>query len=174
MSLRRGVVVAHKEMMVAEGIAAALTRYPSVVPVVATTSVDALARLTDRAQAVALDPEIPGAEEAARQLRRDGIRVVFIGGVGDDEGIRVSTGMPVASLASALIPATGRRAPAPLPLTKRQREILALVAQGLAGKQVARHLGISPKTVERHKTKMFARLGVPNQTAAVSLAMTRE
>ncbi len=174
MSLRRGVVVAHKEMMVAEGIAAALTRYPSVAPVVATTSVDALARLTDRAQAVALDLEIPGAEEAARQLRRDGIRVVFIGGVGDDEGIRVSTGMPVASLASALIPATGRRAPAPLPLTKRQREILALVAQGLAGKQVARHLGISPKTVERHKTKMFARLGVPNQTAAVSLVMTGE
>jgi DNA-binding NarL/FixJ family response regulator len=68
----------------------------------------------------------------------------------------------------------GSGAGSPLPLTERQREILALVAQGLAGKQVARHLGISPKTVERHKTRIFARLGVPNQTAAVSLALTGE
>jgi DNA-binding CsgD family transcriptional regulator len=32
---------------------------------------------------------------------------------------------------------------------------------------VARHLGISPKTVEVHKTRIFAKLGVPNQAAAV-------
>ena len=41
----------------------------------------------------------------------------------------------------------------------------------MSGKQVARHLGISPKTVEHHKTRIFAKLGVPNQTAAVTLAM---
>jgi DNA-binding CsgD family transcriptional regulator len=160
--------------MVAEGVAAALSRYPNVAPVAATTSVEELARWADRVQAVALDPYLAGAEEAAVQLRRKGVRVVFLGGSGDDDGLRVSTGMPVASLASALVPMSGPSTSSPLPLTERQREILALVAQGLAGKQVARHLGISPKTVERHKTRIFARLGVPNQTAAVSLALTGE
>ena len=174
MSMRLGTVVAHREMMVAEGVAAALSRYPHVAPVAAATSVDELERWADRVQAVALDPYLPGAESTAKQLRRRGIRVVFLGGSGDDDGLRVSTGMPVASLAAALVPGNGSNGHAPLPLTDRQREILALVAQGLAGKQVARHLGISPKTVERHKTRIFARLGVPNQTAAVSLALTGE
>ncbi len=172
MSLRLGTVVAHRETMVAEGVAAALSRYPNVAPVAATTSVEELIGWADRIQAVALDPYLPGAGAAAAQLRRKGVRVVFLGGSGEDDGLRVSTGMPVASLASALSPSNGSGASSPLPLTERQREILALVAQGLAGKQVARHLGISPKTVERHKTRIFARLGVPNQTAAVSLALT--
>jgi DNA-binding CsgD family transcriptional regulator len=174
-SLRLGTVVAHREMMVAEGVAAALSRYPHVAPVAAATSVDQLDKWADRIQAIALDPYLPGAEEAAGRLRRKGVRVVFLGGSGEDDGLRVSTGMPVASLAAALVPTNGNgSSSAPLPLTERQREILALVAQGLAGKQVARHLGISPKTVERHKTRIFARLGVPNQTAAVSLALTGE
>jgi DNA-binding CsgD family transcriptional regulator len=173
-SMRLGTVVAHREMMVAEGVAAALSRYPHVAPVAATTCVEDLAKWADRVQAVALDPSLPGAEEAAARLRGQGVRVVFLGGSGEDDGLRVSTGMPVASLASALVPANGSSPSSPLPLTERQREILALVAQGLAGKQVARHLGISPKTVERHKTRIFARLGVPNQTAAVSLAMAGE
>jgi len=173
MSLRLGTVVAHRETMVAEGVAAALSRYSNVAPVAATTSVEELIGWADRIQAAALDPYLPGAEAAAAQLRRKGVRVVFLGGSGEDDGLRVSTGLPVASLASALSPPTnGSGAASPLPLTERQREILALVAQGLAGKQVARHLGISPKTVERHKTRIFARLGVPNQTAAVSLALT--
>jgi len=166
--------VAHRETMVAEGVAAALSRFPNVAPVGATTSVEELAKWADRVQAVALDPYLPGAEEAAAELRLKGVRVVFLGGSGEDDGFRVSTGMPVASLASALVPSSGPSPTSPLPLTERQREILALVAQGLAGKQVARHLGISPKTVERHKTRIFARLGVPNQTAAVSLALTGE
>jgi DNA-binding CsgD family transcriptional regulator len=174
MSIRLGTVVAHREMMVAEGVAAALSRYPHVAPVAAATSVDELEKWSDRVQAVALDPYLPGAEPAAAQLRRKGVRVVFLGGSGDDDGLRVSTGMPVASLAAALVPGNGSNGHSPLPLTDRQKEILALVAQGLAGKQVARHLGISPKTVERHKTRIFARLGVPNQTAAVSLALTGE
>jgi DNA-binding NarL/FixJ family response regulator len=174
MSIRRGTIVAHREMMVAEGVAAALSRYPHVTPVAAATSAEELAKWGDRVQAVALDPYLPGAEVAAAQLRRKGVRVVFLGGSGEDDGLRVSTGMPIASLASALVPGNGSGASTALPLTERQREILALVAQGLAGKQVARHLGISPKTVERHKTRIFARLGVPNQTAAVSLALTGE
>ncbi|MGH2769195.1 MAG: response regulator transcription factor, partial [Actinomycetota bacterium] len=59
----------------------------------------------------------------------------------------------------------------PRTLTQREGEVLELVSRGLAGKQVARYLGISPKTVEQHKTRIFAKLGVSNQTAAVSLAL---
>ena len=52
--------------------------------------------------------------------------------------------------------------------------MLSLAAQGLSGKQVARVLGISPKTVEHHKTRAFAKLGVPNQAAAVAALMEEE
>jgi DNA-binding NarL/FixJ family response regulator len=85
-------------------------------------------------------------------------------------GARDSTRSPVSVLAAALVPGYGSghtkdgRARS---LTPRERDVLTLVARGLAGKQVARHLGISPKTVEQHKTRIFAKLGVPNQAAAV-------
>lgn len=87
--------------------------------------------------------------------------------------MRVSKGSTVSILAAALVPGI-HEAPASRlnrSLTGREREILHLVSRGLAGKQVARHLGISPKTVEHHKTRIFAKLGVSNQTAAVTLAM---
>jgi DNA-binding CsgD family transcriptional regulator len=59
-------------------------------------------------------------------------------------------------------------------LTAREEQILRLVSRGLAGKQVARQLGISPKTVERHKTRIFAKLGVANQAAAVNVAFATD
>jgi DNA-binding NarL/FixJ family response regulator len=45
--------------------------------------------------------------------------------------------------------------------------VLRLVGKGFSGRQVAKQLEISPKTVERHKTRIFKKLGVPNQAAAV-------
>jgi DNA-binding NarL/FixJ family response regulator len=51
-------------------------------------------------------------------------------------------------------------------LTVRQREILALVAQGAADKQIASVLGISTATVQKHVAHVLTRLGVPNRAAA--------
>jgi DNA-binding CsgD family transcriptional regulator len=51
---------------------------------------------------------------------------------------------------------------------------MRLVSRGLVGKQIARQLGISPKTVERHKTRIFAKLGVANQAAAVNVAFATD
>ena len=51
-------------------------------------------------------------------------------------------------------------------LTPREREVLELVARGLASKQIARRLGISEKTVKTHLTHVYQRLGVTDRTQA--------
>ena len=170
----RTVVVAHREIMVAEGIASALSRFPEITAIGVATSAEEGEAQGERADAVALDLTLAGAHRAARRLRRKGVRVVLLGDgpPEEDEGVRVSTKSPVAALASALVPGSGLPKRPARGLTERQQQILRLVSQGLAGKQVARQLGISPKTVEHHKTRIFSKLGVPNQAAAVSLAVS--
>ena len=56
-------------------------------------------------------------------------------------------------------------------LTPRQTEILRLVAAGKTTKEVARVLGISPKTVEFHRAQIMDRIGVHNVTALTRYAM---
>lgn len=51
-------------------------------------------------------------------------------------------------------------------LTDREREVLALVAKGLANKQIARSLGITERTVKAHLTSVFQRIGVTDRTSA--------
>jgi DNA-binding NarL/FixJ family response regulator len=97
----------------------------------------------------------------------------MIGGAppGDDGegGVVVPVDAPVDRLASALAPGTAPRPSRDEALSSREAQVLRLAARGMAGKQIARALGISPKTVEQHKTRAFKRLGVPNQAAAVAV-----
>lgn len=51
-------------------------------------------------------------------------------------------------------------------LSPREREVLALVAQGMSNRLVARRLGISEKTVKTHLTAIFAAIGVTDRLAA--------
>jgi DNA-binding NarL/FixJ family response regulator len=51
-------------------------------------------------------------------------------------------------------------------LTPRETEVLRLVRQGLANKQIARRLGISERTVKAHLTSAFQRIGVVDRTQA--------
>lgn len=51
-------------------------------------------------------------------------------------------------------------------LSKREREVLALVAEGLPNKLIARRLEISEKTVKTHLTSVFQRIGVSDRTQA--------
>lgn len=60
---------------------------------------------------------------------------------------------------------------APLGLTPRQAEVLALVASGATNKQIAAALGISPGTVRVHLEQVFERLGVGTRTAAAARAL---
>lgn len=168
----RAVVVAHREALAAEGIAAALARYPGLVPVGVATSALEAERCALRADAVAIDARIPGAQAAVGRLRKRGLRVVLIGGAlpDDDEGgVVVAVDAPVDELASAIAPGVRPARAGGARLSAREDQVLRLAAKGMAGKQIGRVLGISPKTVEQHKTRAFKRLGVPNQAAAVAI-----
>jgi DNA-binding NarL/FixJ family response regulator len=67
--------------------------------------------------------------------------------------------------ASEVLGARTRARPA-ADLTAREREVLELLADGLANKQIARKLGISEKTVKTHLTSVFQRIGVTDRTQA--------
>jgi DNA-binding NarL/FixJ family response regulator len=51
-------------------------------------------------------------------------------------------------------------------LSGRERQVLALVATGLANKQIARRLEITERTVKAHLTSVFQQLGVTDRTQA--------
>jgi HD-GYP domain-containing protein (c-di-GMP phosphodiesterase class II) len=59
----------------------------------------------------------------------------------------------------------------PAGLSERECEVLGLVAQGLATKQVARRLGISPKTCDHHIQRVYAKAGVSTRAGATLFAL---
>ena len=73
---------------------------------------------------------------------------------------------PLAPKAAAALLAARSAATPPHDLTDREREVLSLVATGLANKQIARRLGISEKTVKGHLTQVFQTIGVTDRTQA--------
>jgi DNA-binding CsgD family transcriptional regulator len=169
----RAVVIAHRQRMYAEGLRAALAKFPAIAPTAAVTAARQLDGLAARADAVAIDAELPGAVAVAARMRYAGLRVVWIGPVdADNDEVRIAPEAPVSALAEALVP--GSVKPTSTPLSVQQRRILSLVAQGMTAKQVARSLAISVKTVEQHKHRIFKKLGVPNQAAAVRVALSHD
>jgi DNA-binding NarL/FixJ family response regulator len=65
------------------------------------------------------------------------------------------------------------RSPAPEALTARETEVLALVARGGTNAEIGRELFISEATVKTHLLRAFAKLGVDDRTAAVTVAIER-
>ena len=59
----------------------------------------------------------------------------------------------------------------PAGLTEREVEVVGLLARGLQTKQVARMLGISPKTADHHIQNAYAKIGVSTRAAATLFAM---
>ena len=56
------------------------------------------------------------------------------------------------------------------PLTPREVEVLALVAEGLSNARIATVLVVSPHTVHRHVSNVLTRLDCPTRAAAVATA----
>ncbi len=70
---------------------------------------------------------------------------------------------------SALAEANGH-APMVAGLTTRELEVLALAAEGLANKQIAQRLWVTPKTIKFHLSNVFRKLDVANRTEATHQA----
>ena len=53
-------------------------------------------------------------------------------------------------------------------LTPRERDVLALLAEGLSNKRAARDLGVSESTVKFHVQALYSKLGVQSRAGAVA------
>ena len=98
-------------------------------------------------------------EEAGRELRADADR-----GTLDPAAVD-------AVLAAAGQATDRRRGGGPAGLTSREGDVLGLLAQGFANKEIARRLTISPKTVGNHIERIYTKLGVTNRASAAMRAM---
>jgi DNA-binding NarL/FixJ family response regulator len=87
--------------------------------------------------------------------------------------LRVAPVLEVASVGGALPQLASAVDPR---LTAREAEVLSLVATGLTDHQIARRLGVRPRTVSKHLEHVYSKLGVTNRLAAlraVSAGMKR-
>ncbi len=75
------------------------------------------------------------------------------------------------SVATRLV--TRMRAPVAESLSRRETEVLALVAKGRTNAEIGRELFISETTVKTHLIRIFGKLGVSDRTAAVTTALER-
>ena len=149
-----------------------------------------------RPDVVLMDLVMPGVDgvEATRQISRScpGVQVVVLTSFSDRERILAALDagavgyllkdVEPAELLSAVRTAargespldpkaartllTARKQSPRLELTPREIEVLSLVRQGLANKQIARRLEISERTVKAHLTSAFQRIGVVDRTQA--------
>ena len=59
----------------------------------------------------------------------------------------------------------------PIPLTRRERQILALVAQGLTARDVATRLGMSPLTARKHRENLMRKLNLHSSAELTAYAV---
>ena len=138
---------------------------------------------------VLLDVRLPDLSgyEICRQLRDefgDQVAIVFLSGE-RTEGFDCAAGLLLGAddyvvkpfSADELLARVRLRLPSPLEaaapvsdLTKRELQVLHLLAEGLAQKEIAARLVISPKTVAAHIQHILGKLGVHSRTQAVAQA----
>jgi DNA-binding NarL/FixJ family response regulator len=145
-------------------------------------------------------PELDGARATARILAahpairvlvvttydtdRDILRAVEAGAAGyllkdtpmaelADAVRRASRGETVLAPPAATALLTRVRDPGPAGLTGREIEVLTEVAHGLTNEEIGRRLFIGAATVKTHLLHVFAKLGVDDRTAAVTVAMAQ-
>lgn len=111
-------------------------------------------KIEARPHRAALSPE-RAADEVKRQVR-----------VGALDGEAVAAVLNAAGHRVALI-----RRQMTADLTSREIDVLRLVGRGLSAKQIARELGISPKTADNHTQNIYAKIGVSTRPAAALFAI---
>ena len=73
--------------------------------------------------------------------------------------------------AQALVETANQPPALGLDLTEREREVLALMVEGLNNTQIAGRLTVSPSTIKSHVSNVLSKLGVASRTEAVTLAL---
>jgi DNA-binding NarL/FixJ family response regulator len=89
-------------------------------------------------------------------------------------GREASAGRLDADVVAAVLEAAGQEIPGierPAGLTDREAQVVGLLARGLQTKQIARALGISVKTADRHIQNAYGKIGVSTRAAATLFAM---
>jgi len=110
------------------------------------------AMIEPRPHRASLAPEV-AAEALSEEARRERLDPEAVAGVLE------AAGHPAA------------RIERPCGLTEREAEVIGLLARGLQTKQVARTLGISAKTADRHIQNAYAKIGVSTRAAAAVFVM---
>jgi two-component system, NarL family, response regulator YdfI len=120
---------------------------------------------------------------ASTQALQAGIRAVLPSEISTDQLVAalqaVASGLvvlhpteiPAAFPAGA--PASQPLAELPEPLTRREREVLQMLAAGLANKEIAARLNISDHTAKFHVAAILGKLGAATRTEAVALGIRR-
>ena len=95
-------------------------------------------------------------------------------GAADELGRDAQAGKLPAEAVQAVLTAAGqppRPVPRPAGLSERECEVLGLIARGMATKQVARQLGISPKTCDHHIQRVYRKTGLSTRAGATLFAL---
>jgi DNA-binding NarL/FixJ family response regulator len=90
------------------------------------------------------------------------------------EALRSGRSFLSPAVAHHAVEAVGQDAPSRHPLaslTEREREVLALIAEGLSSKEIAVQLGHAPKTAEAHRASLMRKLGVHKTSSLVRIAI---
>lgn len=149
---------------------------------------------------VLLDLRLPGMDgiQIIKQLRQESadVRIVVLSsyGGGDDITSAIQSGacgyvlksMPLEQMLQAVraVHAGGQYFPREISdrvnqriqsdISPREIEVLRLIAQGKANKEIAGKLGISEGTVKNHLTNIFTKLGAVDRAQALTIAVKRQ
>jgi DNA-binding NarL/FixJ family response regulator len=133
-------------------------RYPALA--VLAMGADADPTAISRALFVGADGFVDKSAEPAEfldALRRAGSRETVLAGTGLEVVGMIADGLE-------------RRRDIELMLTRREREVLAIAAEGLTAREIAVRLNVRERTVTTHLSRIYAKLGVGGRLAAVRLA----
>ena len=145
----RGVVIADIRMRGMSGLEMqeALSRHPSRLPVIVITA----------------HADVAAARQAFKLHAVDFLEKPF-----DHDQLLASVDRAMRGLPDD--PAAIGTRPAATSLSQREKEVMALVVEGLDNRSIGSRLGISPRTVEVHKSRLMTKLGARNLGELIRIA----
>jgi two-component system nitrate/nitrite response regulator NarL len=106
-------------------------------------------------------------KDAPTEMLFESILAVLVGRRWLDQRLAAELMEMVSALPRTSTEASDRR---PFGLTRREREVLALVVAGYPNKEIARTFSISEETIKHHLTRMFDKMGASNRLGLTLIA----